>query len=496
MQPPVLTDIYAARGRGSPTSIRPTPLLRHPLLARGDRPRLWGEAREPQPHERVQGARRPQSGAVAVARRTPARHRHGEHRQSRPVDRAGLPARRRARARCSCPTATIRTRTRPCARLAPTVDEGGRDFDEARERCEQAAADDRRALRALRQRAAADRRRRHLRARDLRSAARRRHDPRADRRRQRRVRQLPRPHGARVARRASSACRRRTPTPSRARGAGTTRVVGDERRHVRRGHGDAGHLRSARSRSSQRELDDIVTLSEEELAEGVRLALRATHNLAEGAGAASSGGGGEAARVSSHGQRVVAVMSGGNLDAAKLRGCSGTAARRRQRARDSDVPSQSRRTRRRTSRAVTLPVLVFCRDGWIAADQRQSRSPGVGAGEARCVRDRTPAAGESAQIRLPREMLEPRVPRDLAERDDDRAGAAAPRLRRRDDPRTRRSPRAAACCPAARSARSRRCRRRAAQPVVDVARRARCWRSRRGGARPSGNRPSRRRHRR
>src|SRR5881296_3217303 len=37
----------------------------------------------------------------------------------------------------------------------------------------------------------------------------------------------------------------------------------------------------------KKELDDIVTLSEEELAEGVRLALRTTHNLAEGAGAAS-----------------------------------------------------------------------------------------------------------------------------------------------------------------------------------------------------------------
>ncbi len=37
----------------------------------------------------------------------------------------------------------------------------------------------------------------------------------------------------------------------------------------------------------KRELDDIVTLTEEELEEGVRLALRATHNLAEGAGAAS-----------------------------------------------------------------------------------------------------------------------------------------------------------------------------------------------------------------
>ena len=37
----------------------------------------------------------------------------------------------------------------------------------------------------------------------------------------------------------------------------------------------------------EQELDDLVVLSEDELAEGVRLALRATHNLAEGAGAAS-----------------------------------------------------------------------------------------------------------------------------------------------------------------------------------------------------------------
>jgi threonine dehydratase len=68
----------------------------------------------------------------------------------------------------------------------------------------------------------------------------------------------------------------------------------------------------------QQELDDIVTLSEEELAEGVRVALRTTHNLAEGAGAASI-----AAAIklkeSLRGQTVVAVMSGGNLDAAKLR---------------------------------------------------------------------------------------------------------------------------------------------------------------------------------
>jgi threonine dehydratase len=68
----------------------------------------------------------------------------------------------------------------------------------------------------------------------------------------------------------------------------------------------------------RRELDDIVTLSEDELAGGVRMALATTHNLAEGAGAASL-----AAAVKLRdtlvGQRVVAVMSGGNLDRAKLR---------------------------------------------------------------------------------------------------------------------------------------------------------------------------------
>jgi threonine dehydratase len=65
-------------------------------------------------------------------------------------------------------------------------------------------------------------------------------------------------------------------------------------------------------------LDDFVLLSEEELAEGVRLALRATHNLAEGAGSASIAA---AHKLRQHlrGQRVVCIMSGGNLDAAKLK---------------------------------------------------------------------------------------------------------------------------------------------------------------------------------
>jgi threonine dehydratase len=65
-------------------------------------------------------------------------------------------------------------------------------------------------------------------------------------------------------------------------------------------------------------LDDFVLLSEEELAEGVRLALDLTHNLAEGAGAASIAAALQwKDRIA--GQRVVCVMSGGNMDLGRLR---------------------------------------------------------------------------------------------------------------------------------------------------------------------------------
>ena len=67
------------------------------------------------------------------------------------------------------------------------------------------------------------------------------------------------------------------------------------------------------------QLDDVVTLTEEELREGVRLALRTTHNLAEGAG-----GAGLAAamklRTQLAGRNVVCVMSGGNIDQKTLLG--------------------------------------------------------------------------------------------------------------------------------------------------------------------------------
>jgi threonine dehydratase len=65
-------------------------------------------------------------------------------------------------------------------------------------------------------------------------------------------------------------------------------------------------------------LHDIVTLSEDELADGLRLALDTTHNLAEGAGAASLAAAWKV-RDSLQGRRVVCVMSGGNLDPNVLR---------------------------------------------------------------------------------------------------------------------------------------------------------------------------------
>jgi len=69
----------------------------------------------------------------------------------------------------------------------------------------------------------------------------------------------------------------------------------------------------------RRGLDDVVTLGEDELAEGIRLALRATHNLAEGAGAASLMAA-MAERDRLAGKKVVCVMSGGNVDRATLKG--------------------------------------------------------------------------------------------------------------------------------------------------------------------------------
>jgi threonine dehydratase len=65
-------------------------------------------------------------------------------------------------------------------------------------------------------------------------------------------------------------------------------------------------------------LKDFVTVSERELAEAVRLMLRTTHHLAEGAGAAGLAG---LIKLQNRlaGKRVGIVLSGANLDEATLR---------------------------------------------------------------------------------------------------------------------------------------------------------------------------------
>ena len=66
------------------------------------------------------------------------------------------------------------------------------------------------------------------------------------------------------------------------------------------------------------QLDEVVTLDEDELKDAVRAALQLTHNLAEPAGAAPLA----AARRTAHelaGRKVVCVMTGGNIDMTTLR---------------------------------------------------------------------------------------------------------------------------------------------------------------------------------
>ena len=66
------------------------------------------------------------------------------------------------------------------------------------------------------------------------------------------------------------------------------------------------------------QVDDIVTVSEEEIAHAIRLLLFHTHNLAEGAGAASLAAAVKL-RDQLRGQRVAIILSGGNIDTATLR---------------------------------------------------------------------------------------------------------------------------------------------------------------------------------
>jgi threonine dehydratase len=68
----------------------------------------------------------------------------------------------------------------------------------------------------------------------------------------------------------------------------------------------------------QRGVDDMILVSEEEIRQAIVRVLRTTHNVAEGAGAASVAAAWKL-RSALQGQKVVMVLSGGNIDLATLR---------------------------------------------------------------------------------------------------------------------------------------------------------------------------------
>ncbi|HUE85328.1 MAG TPA: threonine dehydratase [Vicinamibacterales bacterium] len=314
MPAPVLSDIYAARRRIADV-IRPTPLLRHALLAQETGLHIWvkHENHNPTGAFKVRGGLNlVRSLSAAERARGVVTASTGNHGQSIAMA-CGLET-----VRCTVfvPDGNNPEKNAAMRALGATVAEGGRDFDEARERCEAAGRD---------------------------SGARYVHSaneplllagvstyaleifeelPDVD------VILVPIGGG-------SGACgncivRSALGAPTRivglqavnadafARSYRTgTRVVGESANTFAEGMATRVTF-DLTFDLLKRELDDLVMLTEDELAEGVRLALRATHNLAEGAGAASLAA---ALKLRSqlNGKRVVAVMSGGNLDAAKLR---------------------------------------------------------------------------------------------------------------------------------------------------------------------------------
>ena len=233
--------------------IRPTPLLRHALLVEETGLDIWVKHENHNPTSafkvrgglnlvRSLGADERARGVVTAST--------GNHGQS--IAMACSTSRRR----CTVfvPDGNNPEKNAAMRALGAMVDEGGRDFDEARERCEQAARRDGCALCAFRQRAAAaSPASRPMRSRSSKSC------PTSTSSSCRSAaaaapvatascasRWAPRP--------GSSACRRQRPTHSPARGNRSTRVVGDSARHVCRGHGDAcdlrSHVRISRSASS------------------------------------------------------------------------------------------------------------------------------------------------------------------------------------------------------------------------------------------------------
>jgi len=314
MIPPTLNDVYAARTRIMP-HLRPTALLKHPLLDEATGLSIWvkHENHNPTCAFKVRGGLNLVGSLTAEEKaRGIVTASTGNHGQS-----IGLASRIHGVA-CTVfvPAGNNPEKNAAMRAYGATVEEGGRDFDEAREKCEQRAAD---------------------------SGARYVHSaneplllagvgtyglevfeelPTAD------VVLVPIGGG-------SGACgvitvRNALGAKTRIIGVGavnapaveqswrgTERVVGKSANTFAEGIATRVTFDLTFGILKQY-LDDYVSLTEDELAEGVRLALRTTHNLAEGAGSASLAA---AMKLKGQlaGQRVVCIMSGGNLDQAKLK---------------------------------------------------------------------------------------------------------------------------------------------------------------------------------
>lgn len=314
MPPPTLADVYAARERISDV-IRPTPLLRHALLVQESGLNLWVKHENHNPTSAfklrgglnlIRSLTRPEQSRGVVTAST------GNHGQSIAMacQLEGLT--------CTVfvPQGNNPEKNAAMRAFGAVVDEGGRDFDEARERCEAVAA-------------STGARYVHSANEPLLLAGVATYALEI-------FEQLP---GAEVVlvpigggSGACGNCLVRSALGAATKIIGVQAAAADAfarswRTHTRVvGESAATFAEGMATRVTfdltfeilQRELDDVVTLSEEELAEGVRLALRATHNLAEGAGSAALAAAVKMKDVLA-GKTVVAVMSGGNLDAAKLR---------------------------------------------------------------------------------------------------------------------------------------------------------------------------------
>ncbi len=312
MQPPTLADVYAARPRVARV-VRPSPLLRHPLLAAetGLDILVKHENHNPTGAFKVRGGVNLIAGLAPDERRGVMTATTGNHGQSIALAcrREGVP--------CTIVTPLGNNPEKNAAMRAYGAEliEFGRDFDEARERVEQLQHE-----RRLRYVHSANE---PLLLAGVGTYALEIFEEQPD------TEVILVPIGG-----GSGACGCtivRTGLGSRAKVIGIqaeradaftrswrggTRVTGDKADTFAEGMATRVTF-DLTFDILKRELDDIVTLNEEELAEGVRLALRATHNLAEGAGAASLIAAVKL-RDQLAGKKVVCVMSGGNIDRATL----------------------------------------------------------------------------------------------------------------------------------------------------------------------------------